>query len=288
MSAPPKRRVIHLKPLEEETQVYVRGASRNANGVLRTAIVARQVTKPVAIARPVFERQDRPLLASPVTLATSATPCQTEDDNALGSWTHRKTMHDVFGDKSDTSLMTAKPAARNAKPGQNLQRASLMAESASSSDDNAWRQRFALKWHREQARPCKVCDDDMCDDPWHAALHMLQAANAHPYLQTPLPDHDCYPAGASSAPPLTLDEDAEGLEAESDTDKGASTASKLLVAQHALSEAAFRARQLFKHQVTHLHTILKRVSFASSNLCLSLYDLPEGDLPTGLILILRN
>ena len=90
----------------------------------------------------------------------------------------------------------------------------------------------------------------MCDDPWHAALHMLQAANVHPEVHMPVPDHDCYPMAASGSPLLGVDDEMnELIEEEQDAAQLGSTHAASQI-QSALSEAAYRARQLLTHQVS--------------------------------------
>lgn len=157
-------------------------------------------------------------------------------------------MHLICRNRADSSFMRSRPAARQASAQANNQ--CQPAVSAACSADKAWRQRFVHKWCREQARPCKICSDDLCDDPWHAALHMLQAANVHPDLQMPMPDHDCYPVGASPSPLLSIDDDLHCvLETDGITPEPAEAVSATTKIQSALSETACRARQLLKHQV---------------------------------------
>ena len=142
----------------------------------------------------------------------------------------------------------ARPAAGYAKPQTSPH--NEFGELAASRAEKAWRRRFFLKWRKELARPCKFCNDDICDDPWHVALHMLQAANVHPDQHMPMPDHDCYPAGASPSPLLSIDDDLENaLEVERDVAEPADVASETHTTQSALYEAACRARQLLKYQV---------------------------------------
>lgn len=248
------RRVIVLKPLQE-THIFAREPCAHADEVSRPSEMVKQAAKPITICRPAARPAFFTQPLTPTTSATLAVLRHMEMPSPLGSWADRQIMHEVvgMGPKVGPDLSNVLPKV----PGQELSSQQhlhahndRLAEPAVGNPDAAWRQRFALKWHREQSRPCKICNDDMCDDPWHAALHVLQAANAHPYLQTPLPDHDCYSPGSAPAPLLGCDDDAENVLEEREivvsASEAAITRSSL---KDALSEAANKTRQLFKHQV---------------------------------------
>ena len=74
---------------------------------------------------------------------------------------------------------------------------------------------------------------------------MLQAANVHPDQHMPMPDHDCYPAGASPSPLLSVDDDLENaLDAELD-----------------VADPADAASQTLQHKVPCLRLPAERASF---------------------------
>lgn len=256
-----RTKVIRFQPLQETPVYCAKQPGGGFKGAAGTAAVAPLPTQPVSIAREFTplprtkpDHDQVTFAASPVAPRPSPSPFstpQTADDATLGSWTSRRTTHQLSKKSTAPPFTLAKPAATKVTSLQtNLAKHHPVHPSASSGTEKAWRQRFVHKWRKEQARPCKICNDDTCDDPWHAALHMLQAANVHPDLQMPMPDHDCYPAGASPSPLFSVDDDLDGiLEVENTVVEPADGASKASTIHSALSEAACRARQLLKYQV---------------------------------------
>ena len=123
----------------------------------------------------------------------------------------------------------------------------------------AWKWKFKCQWGKEQLKyhfpkhhHGDIDDDEeACSDPWHDALHMIQAANTTPDAGVPPCDHDCY-AGTSPSPLLDSD-DLDGLlEHETSScaaDVAAAPAIMCSSSSRALAEAASKARQLRKYQV---------------------------------------
>ena len=244
-----KRRVIVFKPLQEMPIYLTQGPAkppsetRSAQNVTQPIVIARQLSP--CSARTIGTPDAGPLEVLAPHPPSPSPPCAGSDD---GSWKQRKTLHLLCNHGADSPSMMSRPAARQAGAQTNYQ--CQPANSAASSADKAWRSRFVHKWRREQARRGKICNDDMWDDPWHADLHMLQAANVHPDLQMPMPDHDCYPVGTSPSPLLSIDDDLGCvLEADYITPEPVNAVRTATKLQSALSEAASKARQLLKHQV---------------------------------------
>ena len=85
--------------------------------------------------------------------------------------------------------------------------------------DAAWCWKFSRQWSKEQLKnhiPAHQYSNDDDDDeeeagndPWHDALHMIQAASNSPDAGVPVCDHDCY-ADPSPSPLLDSD-DLDGL-----------------------------------------------------------------------------
>ena len=256
-----RRKVIRFQPLQENPVYCATQPGGGLKGLAGAATIARLPTQPISIAREFTlvsrtkpDQDQVTFAASPVVLRPLPPPFSTPhtaDDETIGSWKSRRTTHQLSKNSTALPFTLAKPAATKLTSIQtNLAKHHHVHSAVPSGTEKAWRQRFVHKWRKEQARPCKICNDDTCDDPWHAALHMLQAANVHPDLQMPVPDHDCYPAGASPSPLLSVDDDLDGiLEVENTVVEPADGASKALTIHSALSEAACRARQLLKHQV---------------------------------------
>lgn len=253
-----RTRVIALKPLQETAAYKPKEPCARVQDIPTIEVAPRPSTRPVTIPRqlkPLSEKQ-QDVTPSQVHIALSTTS-YAKDEEALGSWTDRKTMHPLCKNSTASPFQMARPAVGYAKPQTSPHKESRFGESAANRAEKAWRRRFVLKWRKELARSCKFCNDDVCDDPWHAALHMLQAANVHPDQHMPMPDHDCYPAGASPSPLLSVDDDLENaLEVEQDVAEPADVASETCTIQSAFLEAACRARQLLKYQVNRCALVI--------------------------------
>ena len=165
------------------------------------------------------------------------------EDELSDSWKGRRVMHNISREATvptdsltgnDFITNTPQPGLSNTSPHE------------SKADEIAWRHRFVRKWRKEQNRPCTYCHDDVCDDPWHAALQLLQAATVHPDLDMPLPDHDCYGSGASA---LFIDTE-ESIDLEEGACQLPDCLNKVSMLQTGLAEAASSARQLLKPQVS--------------------------------------
>lgn len=246
-----RTRVIALKPLQETAAYKPKEPYARVQNIPTVEVAPRPGTRPVTIPRRLkaLSEKQQDVASSQIHIALSTTSYG-KDEEALGSWTDHKTVHPLCKNSTASPFQMVEPVVGDAKPQTSPHKESRFGRSAANRAEKAWRHRFVLKWCKELTTPCKVCNDDVCDDPWHAALHMLQAAKVHPDQHMPMPDHDCYPAGASPSPLLSVD---DGLENASDVQLGvaepADGASKTCTIESALFEAACRARQLLKYQV---------------------------------------
>lgn len=119
--------------------------------------------------------------------------------------------------------------------------------------DAAWRWKFKRLWAKEQLKyhfpeRWQRDDEEAGNDPWHDALHMIQAANTTPGAGVPICDHDCYADPSPS--PLLDDDDLDGLLEDEPAGVTKAVPEVLLSSSsRALAEAASKARELLKYQV---------------------------------------
>lgn len=261
-SRPPKRRVVALKLLQEMSTCTAKLALQPV-----TTEGPRAKAQPIVVPR---------LTAAGGLTKMSAAVGSFQDQQALSadaavenelsdSWKGRRVVHNISREATvSTDLSTGTDFTTQA-----LQAGpSKQSPPESKADEIAWRHRFVRKWRKEQNRPCTYCHDDLCDDPWHAALQLLQAATVHPDLEMPLPDHDCYGAGGSA---LLIDNDTEEMtELGGGTCQLAECTNKTSMLQIGLAEAASSARQLLKHQVSFCVCFVHIAGSKSHTSCVSL------------------
>ena len=167
------------------------------------------------------------------------------------SWTQRHFVYNVKPASLAQTGLATEPAAWSATNSSSA--VALPYKQPTQPAKQAWRWRFKRQWRKAQAQV--FMDDpndpanDLADDPWHMAFEMIQAGNAFPDVGAPVPDHDCY-TGAAASPLLgthtdDMDEVFAFEQESTESARKAATGS-----QHALAQAASRARELVKYQVS--------------------------------------
>ena len=244
-----RTRVISLKPLPESPGHKATELAACATRAQEVANAARQRSQPISIINRLPPSAANRAVSPDLEPHSVDVPLREskddKDERALGSWARRQTTHAVYKPTAASPLQSKTPATHTT-----IQIPSTVTDmSEAGTAEKAWRQTFMYKCRKQQARPCRICHYDMCDDPWHAALHMLQAAHVHPDLHMPVPDHDCY-HGRSPSPLLGADDEVdEAFDNEQSAAECGQSISTAHMIQTALSEAANRPRQLLKHQV---------------------------------------
>lgn len=270
---PQKRKVILLKPLQETLEfspnnglaplAILRSDSDSSDGGSALSFSPTSVLP---------QRQEAGTLskalhkqAHSAAAGDASAPPQQASVAHLGSWASRQLTHDVAGRHGtapplpgasiDTTLPITIPQQLKVKPVAAAAAATAAPANKRSTLDAAWRWKFKRQWGREQLRShlqYQNDDDDTYSDPWHDALHMIQAANSNPEACVPVSDHDCY-ADASPSPLLDAsDQDMFGL---LEMDNSADSARRQIdslrrtSSTQALAAAAAKARELRQHQV---------------------------------------
>ena len=276
----PKRRVIILKPLQEETCPPARNILRTGQPKLiaksdsditstsslsfsPTSVLPQQPEQGVGNLFKALKQQAPK--AAPVTTGITLHKATKQQ---LGSWADNQVVHNLVADgtavqplpgASESASSTPIVIRHQAKP-QPCKAPPVMIKG--NTLEAAWWWKFKRQWGEEQLNyhfpkhhhsDDDDDDDEACNDPWHDALHMIQAANTTSDAGVPICDHDCY-AEASPSPLLDSD-DLDGL-LEHDTspcvaDVAAASAIMRSCSSRALAEAASKARQLRKYQVHH-------------------------------------
>lgn len=195
------------------------------------------------------------------------------------SWTQRHFVYQVKAAVIAQDMLPTEPAAwtftnataiavpqkPSAQPAKQAKHGTLEA---------AWRWRFKRQWRKAQAQAFMKDPNDLADDPWHMAFEMIQAGNAFPDVGAPVPDHDCY-SGAAASPLLDTETDDvdEVFVFEQDSTESAPKATS--GSQHALAEAASKARELAKFQASI--SSLPAVCFLQPGVCFNrLYCTPAA------------
>ncbi|KAL3153381.1 hypothetical protein ABBQ38_011720 [Trebouxia sp. C0009 RCD-2024] len=268
----PKRKVIVLKPLQENPRspalacLGLHPAIRSDSDCTSssplsfspTSVLPRQREQGAGnLFKALKQETHKPAAVVP------GVSLQGAKQQVLGSWADNQVTHDLSGHCTAVqplpgeckSVPTSGPIVIH--PHIKRQQPEAPVINKRSTLDAAWHWKFKRHWGREQLkyRFLKHSDDDddeAGNDPWHDALHMIQAATTSPAAGVPICDHDCY-ADPSPSPLLDSD-DLDGLlEAEplpgdkaglSEPEISRSSSSR------ALAEAASKARELRKYQAT--------------------------------------
>lgn len=278
---PLKRRVILLKPLQESLEFHqdcllpALRISRTDSDVTDSSLVTSYSPTSV-LPQPrepgsgnlskALQKYDRPVSDSSVHSTPEHAEAAPAFTKQIGSWASRQVIHDLSRHHSSVSPLPGALSPDSAAPiiisrQPKLQPPKTPPGTKRSTLETAWRWKFKRQWGREQLKfhlPADHHNDDECgNDPWHDAMHMIQAANTTPSAGVPISDHDCY-AGASPSPLLDED-DMDGLLEMGSPVAGVTHAVRDIVrttSSEALAEAAAKARELRQYQVTHISSCL--------------------------------
>lgn len=272
---PSKRRVILLKPLQESLEFpqdclpqplrIIRTESDVTDNSLVTSYsptsVLPQPREPGSgNLSKALQKYDCPVSDSSVRSTPEHAEAAPASTKQIGSWASRQVVHDLSRHHSALTPLPGALSPDSAAPiiiprQPKLQPPKTPPGAKRSTLETAWRWKFKRQWGKEQLRfhlPAGHHNDDECgNDPWHDAMHMIQAANTKPSAGVPISDHDCY-AGASPSPLLDED-DMDGLLEMSSPATGVTHAVRDIVrttSSEALAEAAAKARELRQYQVT--------------------------------------
>lgn len=270
----PRCKVIVLKPLQEDPPSPVHacerlypaictdsdGASTSPLSFSPTSVLPQQQAQGAGNLFKALKQQTH----KPAAIAPGAS-LQDTKQQVLGSWADNQVIHDLsshgiavrplpgaFESTSTSGPIVLRPQI---KP----QQTKAPVINKRSTLDAAWHWRFKRQWGREQLKDCfprhgnddDDDDDEEGNDPWHDALHMIQAATTSAAADVPICDHDCYVDPSPS--PLLDSDDLDGLleDEPSPDDKAVLGGPEMLrsSSSRALAEAASKARELRKHQV---------------------------------------
>ena len=272
----PKRRVLLLKPLQDELQLQPECALKplrisraesdttDSSSVLNfspTSVLPQHAAQHELGSRILFQalqKHDHFIKEGTSNAHDKAEPVSSKP---VGSWASCQTLHNLSGHQVTVSALPGASSPDSAAPivippqPRALQPREPTAKR--STLEIAWRWKFKRQWGKEQLRghlpEYHYDDDDSSSDPWHDALHMIQAANTTPAAGVPISDHDCYAEASPS--PLLDDDDLDGLlEMESPLTDVTPVARDMVrtTSSQALAEAAAKARELRQYQVMHL------------------------------------
>ena len=273
----PRRKVIKLKPLQEDTPSPVQACKTHHPAVKPDSHWVS--TSPLNFSPTSVLPQQREqgagnlfvalkLQADKAAASAAGANSHAVKQQQLGSWADNQVIHSL------SICVPARPlpgASESKVSGPvvirhqiRLQQPHAAGIDTGSTLDAAWRWRFKRLWRKEQLRyhsPERQYNDDEDEagnDPWHDALHMIQAANTSPDVGTtgvPICDHDCYVH--SSPSPLLDSDDLDGLleDEPAPLDKAAVDGPEMMwsSSSRALAEAASKARELLKYQVYCIH-----------------------------------
>lgn len=268
-----RRRVHLLKPLQEKTVSPV-SAFKTNHSAARVDIGSDCVeVSPLSFSPTSVLPQQRQqgnlckalkLQADKAAAIAAGANSHAVEQHQLGSWADNQVIHNISGHTCAPQPLPG--AAESALSGPISIHHQVKPKppqapviNRGSTLDAAWRWKFKRLWAREQLkyhfpgrqRRDDDDDEDAGNDPWHDALHMIQAANTTPAAGVPICDHDRYADPSPS--PLLDDDDLDGLlEIEpARVTKAAAGAPEILrsSSSRALAEAASKARELLKYQV---------------------------------------
>ncbi|KAL0030200.1 hypothetical protein WJX77_002247 [Trebouxia sp. C0004] len=270
----PKRRVLLLKPLQDELQLQPECALKplrisraesdttDSNSVLSfspTSVLPQRAARHETGSGILFKAlQKHDHLIKEGSTSNAHDKAELVSGKPVGSWASRHTVHDLSGHQVTVSALpgasSPDPAAPIVIPPQPRPLQPRGPTATRSTLETAWRWKFKRQWGKEQLRshlPERHYDDDeSSNDPWHDALHMIQAANTTPAAGVPISDHDCYAEASPS--PLLDDDDLDGLlEMDSPLTDDTPVAHDMVrtTSSQALAEAAAKARELRQYQV---------------------------------------
>ncbi len=267
----PKRRVILLKPLQESVHSLpdchfqpIRIARTDSTTTDTSSVLSFSPTSVLPQQhehgsgslfkalrkdhRPASDGFDEAGKAHAETEPSLAKPC--------GSWVSRQVVRDLSEHHSSLSPLPGASSPATAapiiiRPQVTPRQPKVLPANKPSTLDAAWRWKFRRQWGKEQLRShlpdiYHDHDDEACNDPWHDALHMIQAANTTPEAGVPISDHDCYAEASPS--PLLDDDDLDGL-LEMDSSPNDVREMVRTCSSQALAQAAAKACELRQFQV---------------------------------------
>ena len=267
----PRRKVIKLKPLQEDTRSPVQACKTHHLAVRADTDCVS--TSPLSFSPNSVLPQQREQGAGNLFIAlklqadnaaASAANLRSVKQQQLGSWAENQVIHNLPSHPPARPLPgacepeTSGPIviSHQTKP----QQPQAPVVNTGNTLDAAWYWRFKRLWRKEQLnyhipqRRYGEGEEEEGSDPWHDALHMIQAANTSPAAGVPICDHDCY-AELSPSPLLDSDDLDELLDDElAPVDKAAAGGPEMMrsSSSRALAEAASKARELLKYQVCRL------------------------------------
>lgn len=270
----PKRRVLLLKPLQDELQsqpecalqpLHVSRAesdTTDSSSVLSfspTSVLPQRAAQHEVGSGILFKAlQKHDHFIKEGSTSNAHDKAEPLSSKPVGSWASRQTVHDLSGPHVTVSALPGASSPDSAAliviPLQPRPLQPREPTAKRSTLETAWRWRFKRQWGKEQLRghlPERHFDDDeSSNDPWHDALHMIQAANTTPAAGVPISDHDCYAEASPS--PLLDDDDLDGLlEMDSPLTNVAPIVRDMVrtTSSQALAEAAAKARELRQYQL---------------------------------------
>lgn len=264
----PRRRVHLFKPLQENTVSPVNAGKTHHSAVTITTGSDSVQMSPLGFSPTSVLPQQRQqgnlckalkLQADKAAATAAGANSHTVQQHQLGSWADHQVIHNI-----SSHGCAPQPLPGTAESGPILIHHQVKPQAChapvinrGSTLDAAWRWKFKRLWAKEQLKyhfPARQHRDDVeeaGDDPWHDALHMIQAANTTPGAGVPICDHDCYADPSPS--PLLDDDDLDGLLEDEPARVTEATAGAPEILQssssRALAEAASKARELLKCQV---------------------------------------
>ena len=271
----PRRKVIKLKPLQEDTRSPVQACRMHRLAIRASSDCVS--TSPLSFSPTSVLPQQREqgagnlftalkLQADKAAASAVGANLHAVKQPQLGSWVDNQVIHDLPNHGPARPL----PGASESEASGPIvthhqirpQQPHAPVINKDSTLDAAWRWRFKRLWAKEQLKhhfPERWVNDneeEAGNDPWHDALHMIQAANTSPDAGVPICDHDCY--AQSSPSPLWDSGDLDGLleDEPASVDKAAAGGPEMMrsSSSRALAEAASKARELLKYQVIISHT----------------------------------
>ena len=271
----PRRKVIKLKPLQEATRSPVQACHTHQLAVRADSDCVS--TSPLSFSPTSVLPQQRDqgagnlfkalkLQADKAAASAAGVDLHAVKQQQLGSWADKQVIHNL---SNHVPALPLPGAVESEVSGpivichpMKLQQPHVPAIKKGSTLDAAWRWRSMRLWAKEQLKhlfPEQQYNDDEEEagsDPWHDALHMIQAANTSPDAGVPICDHDCY--AQSSPSPLLDSGDLDGLLEDEATpvDRAGTEGPEMIrsSSSRALAEAASKARELLKYQVCILHS----------------------------------
>ena len=217
----PRRKVIKLKPLQEDTRSPVQTCKTRHLAVRADSDCVS--ASPLSFSPTTVLPQQREqgagnlfialkLQADKAATSAAGVALHAVKQQQLGSWADNQVIHNLSNPVPARPLPGAVESEVSGPIAvchpMKLQQPRVPAIKKGSILDAAWHWRFKRLWAKEQLKhhfPEHQYNDDeeeAGNDPWHDALQMIQAANTSPDAGVPIYDHDCY---AQSSPSPLLD-----------------------------------------------------------------------------------